>query len=253
MTATTTDRIPIGRRVLTATTWGTGVPDVIMLHDGLGSIAQWRSVPEVIAATTGRTVLAYDRSGHGSSTPVPVGPWPADWLHREAAVLADLIAAVRADRPALVGHSDGGSIAAIHAMEGGAAGALVLLAAHSWVERTTIDAIAAMRSDPDRVVRGLTRHHAAPAALFEAWSGVWTGDQFATWDVRDRLDAIDIPTLVVQGADDEYASTEHAMSTAAAIGAGATLRILPGLGHLLHHEDPAGIASLVAAFLVGAH
>ena len=54
---------------------------------------------------------------------------------------------------------------------------------------------------------------------------------------------------VVQGDADEYASTEHAVVTAAAIGPRATCRILPGLGHLLHHQDPDGLTALVAAFL----
>src|SRR3954447_22073524 len=76
---------------LTTARWGDGPPSIVMLHDGLGSIAQWRDVPGRLAARTGLTVLAYDRAGHGSSTPVPAGPWPTDWLHREARVLAGLL------------------------------------------------------------------------------------------------------------------------------------------------------------------
>ena len=80
--------VAVGADRLTTATWGDGPPSVVMLHDGLGSIAEWRDVPARLAARTGQTVLAYDRAGHGSSTPVPTGPWPADWLHREARVLA---------------------------------------------------------------------------------------------------------------------------------------------------------------------
>ena len=221
---------------------------MILLHDGLGSIAQWRDVPEALAAATGRTVLAYDRAGHGTSTPLPDGPWPADWLHHEALVLAELIDAVGAERPALVGHSDGGSIAAIHAIDS-PTGPLVLLAAHSWVERTTFDAIAAMRAAPERIVRGLARAHAAPEALFEAWSGVWTSEEFGRWDIRDRLGAIDVPVLVAQGEADEYASPDHAIATAGAIGSNATYRLLPGVGHLLHHQAPTTVVRLVADHL----
>ena len=220
-----------------------------MLHDGLGSIAQWRSVPADLARRTGRPVLAYDRAGHGRSTPTPTGAWPADWLHREAVVLADLIDAVGASDPVLVGHSDGGSIAAIHAATTPSHTRLALLAAHSWVEPITVDEIARLRARPDGVVRRLRRYHAAADALFEAWSGVWTGDEFAAWDIRPRLGAISAPTLVVQGARDEYATDRHAVETAAAIGANAECRLLPGLGHLLHHEAPEQVGELLARFI----
>ena len=67
--------VAVGADRLTTATWGDGPPSVVLLHDGLGSIAQWRDVPARLAARTGLTVLAYDRAGHGSSTPVPTGPW----------------------------------------------------------------------------------------------------------------------------------------------------------------------------------
>jgi pimeloyl-ACP methyl ester carboxylesterase len=242
----------LGQRLTTATWPGaTGMgPDIILLHDGLGSIAQWRSVPAGLAVATGRTVLAYDRAGHGESTPSPTGPWPPDWLHREAEVLAALITAVGASAPALVGHSDGGSIAAIHAGTAPTAcGAVALLAAHTWVETVTVDEIARMRAAPDRIVTGLQRFHARPAELFEAWSGVWVSDGFAHWDIRPRLHAITAPVLVVQGAADEYATDAHATETSAAIGDNAQCRLLPGLGHVLHHEAPDEVTDLVAAFL----
>jgi pimeloyl-ACP methyl ester carboxylesterase len=245
----TTGTVHVAGCALTTATWGEGPPEVIVLHDGLGSIAQWRDVPAAIAEATGRTVLAYDRAGHGRSTPVPTGPWPADWLHREARVLGAVIDAVGAQRPALVGHSDGGSIAAIHAMDGGATGPIVLLAAHSWVERATYDAIAEMRRAPERIVRALARAHDAPDALFEAWSGVWTGEEFGRWDIRDRLGAIDVPVLVVQGEADEYATPHHAIATTEAIGANATCRLLPELGHLLHHQAADTVVRLVTEHL----
>ena len=67
---------------ITTQTWGSGPPDIVMLHDGLGSITQWGDVPARIAADTGATVMAYDRPGHGRSEPVPDGPWPTEWLRQ---------------------------------------------------------------------------------------------------------------------------------------------------------------------------
>lgn len=248
MTEPNIRRIRIGPADLTLAVWGDGDPEIVMLHDGLGSIGQWRSVPGALASATGRTVAAYDRAGHGTSTPVPTGPWPADWLHQEAGVLDALLDTVAGSRPFVVGHSDGGSIALLQAATGSTpTSGLVALAAHTWVEDVCVASIAAMRAERSRFVDGLARHHRHPAELFEAWSGVWTGTDFAPWDIRPIVGSIEVPVLVVQGSDDEYATPDHATQTAAAIGAGATCRLVEGRGHLLHHQDPDGVVELIAA------
>ncbi len=227
--------------------WGAGPAEIVMLHDGLGSIDQWRSIPGQVAATAGRTVLAYDRPGHGDSTPVPGGPWPADWLHQEADRLARFLAAVDVDRPLLVGHSDGGSIALIHGASTGGRdlAGILTLAAHTWVEQRCYQAIAEMRTAPDRFVAGLARAHANPAAIFEAWSGVWVSDEFGRWDIRPQLSSLACPTVVAQGRLDEYATEAHVTETVAAIGASARPLLLDGVGHLLHHQDPALVVDVI--------
>jgi len=244
-----TSRLDLGRRSLTTATWGSGPPDIVFLHDGLGSIGQWRDVPMLVAEQTGRSVVAYDRAGHGESTPVPSGAWPADWLHSEAAVLADLLVALGIQQPLLVGHSDGGSIALLHAAATSlAVEGVVALAAHSWVEPVCVDAITRMRASPAPIIAGLARHHCEPVALFDAWSGVWTSAEFAEWDIRAQLRSVSAPVLVVQGSDDVYATPEHARRTAEAIGDNAEHHLVDGLGHLLHHDDGAFVVSAVVEF-----
>ena len=240
--------VEISGRSLAVQTWGAGPAEIVLLHDGLGSIRQWRDVPAAIHLRTGRTVLAYDRSGHGTSTPAPTGPWPADWLHTEADVLDALLDRLAIDAPVLVGHSDGGSIALLLAATGRPMGGVVTFAAHTYVEQVCVDFIREMRAASDRWIAGLSRTHPEAAPLFEAWSGVWTGAAFRSWDVRPSLAAIDCPTLVVQGIDDEYATPEHAWSTAAAIGANASCVLLPEIGHLLNREAPDRVVEIVASF-----
>lgn len=240
--------IVIEGRVLACSTWGSGPPDIVLLHDGLGSISQWRGVPAELAERTGATVFAYERAGHGRSTPVPTGAWPADWLHREALVLAAVIDEVGAAAPLVVGHSDGGSIGLIHAAGGGRCSGVVALAAHSWVEPICSAAIAAMRTDPAPIIRGLARHHVVPEAVFEAWSGVWTSEEFAAWDIRPMLGDIECPALIVQGDADEYATQAQLDETAAAIGSNGTGQVVKGAGHILHHHAPGAVVALVAAF-----
>ena len=216
---------------ITTHTWGSGSPDIVMLHDGLGSIAQWGDVPERIAFETGVTVMAYDRPGHGRSEPVPDGPWPTEWLRHNADVLDELLTHHGAERPMLVGHSDGGSIA-------------LPIAAHTYVEPICSGAIVDMRANSDRIVSGLGRNHSHPAELFEAWSGVWVSDEFQSWDIRPELSAIDVPTIVAQGTNDEYATGAMVHDTVAAIGSNARAYFIADRGHLVHYEAPDPVVAL---------
>jgi pimeloyl-ACP methyl ester carboxylesterase len=219
--------------------WGDASPTIVFAHEGLGSIGQWREVPERVAAEGRLGVLAYNRAGHGTSEPVPPGPWPPDWMSREAVVLGALLERW-CDWPVrLVGHSDGATIALLCAAERpDLVTDIVCLAAHSWVEPKCVEAIRALRTDPDELLSRLARHHAHPAELFAAWSGAWVGDEFAEWDIRPRLGAVAAPTLVVQGDGDEYATEAMADGTAAAIGRNAQAELIAGAGHMLHRDVP---------------
>ncbi|MFK8022410.1 MAG: alpha/beta fold hydrolase [Ilumatobacter sp.] len=241
-------RLQVGEADLATATWGTpgAPPDIVMLHDGLGSIDQWRDVPERIAAITGLSVLAYERPGHGSSLPIPTGPWPTRWLHHEAERLDAVLEHVGAQRPLVVGHSDGGSIALIAAMNGVDMSGLVSIAAHTWVEGVCRAAIVDMRAETTRFTFGLSRHHHHPAALFEAWSGVWVSREFGRWDIRPELHAITVPTVVAQGDHDEYATDAMVTDTVAAIGDNATAHFIAGGKHIVHHHDPDAVVDLVA-------
>jgi len=225
--------------------WGEGPPQIVLLHDGLGSISQWRGVPAEIARRTGATVLAYDRPGHGASLPVPTGPWPIDWLRIEADRLDALLVALDASSPVLVGHSDGGSIALLHAARHNNVSQVLAIAAHSWREAEAADQIQRLCDDPDGVIAGLGRHHGDPAAIFEAWSGVWTSVPFETWDIRHELTAISVPCHIVQGDADEYGTSLQATETAAVIGPNAHATLIAGGRHLLHHQRPDVVVDLV--------
>jgi pimeloyl-ACP methyl ester carboxylesterase len=170
-------------------------------------------------------------------------------LHAEADELEVLLCELNIEEPILVGHSDGATIALIYGSQNPATRGVVAIAAHSWVEKDAVDRIIGMRADPDPVVKGLARHHSNPQALFDSWSGTWSSAPFQSWDTRSILDSLDAPTLVVQGADDEFATDEQVFTTAAAIGPNATPLLLAGQPHLIHHENPEVVVDLVADFV----
>jgi pimeloyl-ACP methyl ester carboxylesterase len=63
--------------------WGDGTPPLVLLHEGLGSVAGWRSFPRELARAVGRRVIAYSRAGHGASDP-PALPRTRRFMHEEA-------------------------------------------------------------------------------------------------------------------------------------------------------------------------
>jgi pimeloyl-ACP methyl ester carboxylesterase len=239
------EQIAIGRAHLDVAQWGRAAPSIVFVHDGLGSIRQWHDVPERTAAASGRTVLAYDRSGHGRSTPVPTGAWPPNWMTHEADLLARLIEDRASGPVRLVGHSDGGSIALLCATRHPSlVSDVVAVAAHSWVEPKCVAAIAALRRDPASLVAALGNHHAHAPELFEAWSGGWTSAAFASWDIRPLLGAIAVPVAVAQGDADEFATDEMLWATVSAIGTHATALLLHGCRHAVHRDQPDVVVQL---------
>jgi len=243
--------VDLGECQISTATWGAGTPEIVLLHDGLGSVSQWRSVPGDIAARLDCTVLAYDRAGHGASLPTPTATRPPNWLHSEADTLAELLGYLGMERPILIGHSDGATIALIYGSMNKHTRGVIAVAAHSWVEQIAVDRIIGMQADPEQVLEGLAHHHDDPRALFDSWAGTWSSAPFQSWDVRPSLSTLSAPTLVVQGAEDEFATEEQVFATARAIGTNATPLLLAGEPHLIHHHNPQAVVDLVTKLVEG--
>src|SRR5437867_1664962 len=95
-----------------------GKPTLVFLHEGLGSIEQWRDFPLRVASATGCAALVYSRYGYGQSD-VLQEPRPPSFMHDEALrSLPELLSSLNIPAPVLLGHSDGASIALIHAGAG---------------------------------------------------------------------------------------------------------------------------------------
>ena len=221
---------------------------LVLLHEGLGSVGLWRGFPRQLGEATGRRVITYSRFGHGRS-PAPATPRTREFFHEEALdVLPEVLAQSAAADPILVGHSDGGSIALIHAGHHRVCG-LVLIAAHVFVEEVSLSAIAdARRAFTDDGLRErMARHHDDPDAAFRGWSDVWLDPGFVTWDLGADAARVTAPTLVIQGREDAYGTLAQVQRIADSIGNSVTTVVLPG-GHSPHLERPEDVVQAITEF-----
>jgi pimeloyl-ACP methyl ester carboxylesterase len=225
------------------------LPAVVLLHEGLGSVGLWRGFPEALNRGTGRRTIAFSRFGHGRSTPPPHARGPT-FMHDEAReVLPALLAALDVERPVLVGHSDGASIALIHGAEHDVAG-LVLIAPHVCVEQVGLDAIASTRDAFERggLRERLARHHDDPDVAFRGWCDVWLDPAFRDWSLEESLPAITAPALVVQGRDDPYGTLAQVEAIERGSGGRVETLVVPG-GHDPHLGHPQEVQDAIVRFI----
>ena len=224
-------------------------PALVLLHEGLGSVGLWRDFPERLRERTGRRLIAFSRFGHGSSPPPPK-PRTPEFFHYEALeVLPEVLARSGAREPVLVGHSDGGSIALIHAAQHPVT-ALVLLAPHVFVEEVTVREIAQTREQylGGGLRERMARHHDDPDAAFWGWCDVWLDPEFRAWNLEAEAARVNVPALLIQGAEDPYGSLEQIVRIEARVKGSVERLVLSG-GHSPHLEHEPEVVQAIARFL----
>ena len=225
-------------------------PAIVLMHEGLGSLAMWKTFPDQLAKTTGHCVFAYSRQGYGGSG--GRAHREPDYMHAEArAVLPALLAAAGIERPILFGHSDGASIALLYAAAhpGDVAG-LILEAPHVFVEPMTVAAITATGPvfETTDMPAKLGRYHRDVDAVFWGWRDIWLDPRFRDWNIEAGLEAIDCPTLMIQGLDDEYGSTAQLDAIVARVPAAEVL-MLETCGHSPHRDQVERVLAVSQAFI----
>ena len=257
---------------------GRGSP-LVLLH-GLGASAlSWAPIFRGLALD--RRVIAVDLPGHGESAPLPGGLT----LAGAGRFVASLLEALDARDAVWVGHSMGGQIALVHALEAGPPPGLVLVAPAGFEGFTTPEA-QLLRSavTPDFVrlqsvqnfevglrmgffrwvpdaegVLGARARLAAEPARIDVFVRSFVEGVRAMLDepVRGRLGEVACPTLVVFGQHDRLIPNPQlhgALSTRAVAEEG--VRTLPNAelvmveaGHLPHFETPQAVSGAMAPFL----
>ena len=224
-------------------------PALVFLHEGLGSVTLWRDFPARLAERTGRRALVYSRAGHGRSD-LPAERRTPRFMHDEALdVLPELLRVAGIERPVLVGHSDGGSIALIHASAHPVAG-LILLAPHVFVEDVSVASIAQARETFETTDLGerMARYHRDAERTFRLWNDIWLAPEFRSWNIEDVLGAVTAPTLLIQGVHDQYGTLAQIEAIERGV-RGPVRRAVLGCRHAPHLEAPEETLDAAAEFL----
>ena len=230
-------------------------PLMIFLHEGLGSVAMWKDFPARLCEVTGLRGLVYSRPGYGRSTPRAADEqWLPDFMHRQAhevlpALLEALGIDVQQQPPWLFGHSDGASIALLHAARHPVEG-LVVVAPHLFVEAMSVVSIELARNayTDGTLKAGLARYHQDPDSAFHGWNGVWLSAAFRAWNIEADIAGITAPLLAVQGVDDEYGTLAQVRRIPLAVPHAQLLEIA-ACRHSPHRDQPEVLTAAVAAFL----
>ena len=231
---------------------------IVFLHEGLGSVAMWRSRqgfwPERVCQASARAGVVYSRRGYGQSDSVPDvrgrNRLPPDYMHQEAwEVLPELLKVLEIEQPVLLGHSDGGTIALLHAARQPLS-ACIVMAPHVMVEEVSLRAIEAAR---DAYVQGpmresLSKYHNDVDTAFWQWNDVWLSQGFRSFDIRNVCRDIRCPVLALQGVDDAYGTLRQIEDIRSDHGS-ITRHVLPECAHSPHKDQAQATLSLVVDFL----
>ncbi len=232
-----------------------GGATLVLLHEGLGCVAMWKTFPERLNAATDLDVFTYSRAGYGRSSAVQL-PRPLDFHTREALdVLPRVLDCASIEACVLVGHSDGGSIAAIYAgaerdprIRG-----LVLTAPHVLTEAQGVETIVHSKRayEASDLRAKLERYHGDNVeCAFRGWCDTWLHPDFRAWNIERYLPAISVPVMTLRGDDDPYSTPLHVERIADRVRGSVETIGLARCGHAPHLEQADRTLEYVAGFLM---
>ena len=229
-------------------------PIVIFLHEGLGSVEQWRNFPEKFLEKCSLPVLLYDRLGYGKSSPRE-GKRGLDYIHQEETLLEKLIQKLSVKKYYLLGHSEGGSLALIHAARHPQDLLKVItLSANTQEEACITPGIENVRKlyekPGSKLKKALQKYHGTRCDdVFYAWCNTWTADFFQSWNIKAELGKIEIPVLAFHGCSDQYTSLQQIENIRQLVPSKKEIHLLDQCSHHPHFDHPEEVLRIIRAFL----
>jgi len=260
---------------------GKGPPDLVLLHGFGASLFSWREVMEPLAALC--RVVAFDRPAFGlTERPMP-GDWHGDSPYgpeSQVSLTVGLMDRQGMEEAVLVGHSAGGRIAVLTALEyPRQVRALVLVAPAlgagdgppGWVNpllgtpqmrrlgpllvrsisSSGEGTIRLAWHDPKRITDEIMEGYTKPLQVEDWDRALWeyTISQRIE-DLVPRLHEIAVPVMVITGDDDRIVPPDRSADLVNHL-PDARLVVIPRCGHLPQEEYPDVFAEEVARFLNG--
>ena len=227
-------------------------PTIVMLHEGLGALSLWRDLPRKLSNLINCSVFVYSRHGYGQSDFIN-SKFNAKYMHKEALnILPKILNHFDISNPILYGHSDGASIALIHASSAdtGIMG-LILEAPHVFVEEISLNGLkdAKKAFEQGGLKAGLAKHHREPEMIFRCWNNIWLSPEFLTWNIISCLSNIQCPALLIQGETDAYGTLSQLDTIEKNVSGICKKKILPNTGHSPHRENPKLVLRSIQQFI----
>jgi pimeloyl-ACP methyl ester carboxylesterase len=231
------------------------MPLLVFLHEGLGSVGQWKDFPDQLSGKLKLPALLYDRYGYGQSDERKELFYP-DFLHDEATDwLPKLFTELGFDTlpKILIGHSDGATIALLHAafFSQNILG-VVSEAAHVMVEETTRNGILRVKDELEKgkLAGLLHRYHGRKSEqLIKGWTDNWLSSQNCNWNIEDILPRIGCPVLIIQGDQDHFGTFAQVSAIRDKISGSATVLYIPGCGHIPHLQVSPQVIHAIEKFV----
>ncbi|MEI6696933.1 MAG: alpha/beta hydrolase [Bacteroidota bacterium] len=228
---------------------------LVFLHDGLGSIGQWKGIPQKLCDAVQLAGIVYDRHGYGLSINEGFDFKPGYFNEEAEIYLPEFLKKIGIqDNIILIGHSDGASIALIFAScFPEKVKAIISEAAHVFTEEITLEGIRALKEKygtDQNLSNNLKKYHTDQTSrLFNSWVDGWLSDTFKNWNIEELLKNIKAPVLAIQGEEDEFTSIKQLEALKRNINTALTIHLLPDCRHFPHFEKETAVISLIQDFI----
>lgn len=230
-------------------------PLLLFLHEGLGSIEQWKDFPENLCDAVNLDGIVFDRYGYGTSSPLKEKR-PTNYLNIEGEKnLPLLINQLNLNQSViLIGHSDGGSIALVYAStQPKNLIGCITIAAHVFVEQISVDGIKAftkMYEENVKLQNALKKYHGEKInSIFYGWSDTWQTAEFKKWNIEALLKKINCPVLALQGKDDEYGTEKQVKSICENVNGHCKYVMIENAAHSPHQDKPEEVLEEIKQFI----
>ncbi|OFX20731.1 MAG: hypothetical protein A2033_03320 [Bacteroidetes bacterium GWA2_31_9] len=226
---------------------------LIFLHEGLGSISQWKIFPLEVSENSKIPALVYDRYGHGKSE--ILSEFNYNFFEEEATIfLPELIHCLGIKKKIiLVGHSDGATIALLSAIfsiikvHG-----IISISAHVFFENIITEGINRANNEyvNENLRKSLEKYHFANTeSMFERWRNFWTDVKTKNWNISESFKLIKCPVLIIHGTNDNYGSIEQAECIFNNVSSIDKHKIILNSGHNPHFKEKEIVIDEIVRFI----